>query len=124
MTDPLRCQAEEIQHVCAFGQHMQRRRDEQGQRYKADEEGDGDEFIVLAFSASSCNIRRMTQSLWVSVSVCPCSPGSVRDSVGSFVFPGHPPCGAQRLSLCAGLPLPQWDQIPSTLRKNSRGAEF
>lgn len=69
MTGPLRYQAEEIQHVCAFGQHMQRRRDEQGQRNKADEEEDGNEFIVLAFGACSCNIRRMTQSLRVSVSV-------------------------------------------------------
>lgn len=53
ITGPLRYQAEEIQHVCAFGQHMQRR-DERGQRNKAEEEEDGDEFIFLAFSASSC----------------------------------------------------------------------
>lgn len=43
------------------------------------------------------NIRRMTQSLWVSVTVCPCSTGSGRESVRSFVFPGHPLCTEAQL---------------------------
>lgn len=67
-------------------------RDEQGQRNKAEEE-DGSEFIFLAFTALSCK-HQEDDPKPVGISVCPCSTGSVRESVGPFVFPGRPSCGA------------------------------
>lgn len=105
--------------MCAFGQHMQGR-DEQGQRNKAEEEEDGSEFIFLAFTASSCKHHEHDPKP-VGISVCPCSTGSVKESVSPFVFPGHPSCGAQ--FMCR-MPLPQWGQISSTLRKKLQRSCF
>lgn len=68
------------------------------------------------------SIRRMTQSLWVSVSVCPCSTGSGRESGGSFVFPGHPSCTEAQLMCRTASTSVGSDSL--SLRKSSRGAAF